>query len=174
MKFQVKYNPHSDLANLAQYQLDGIKKKLGSKPSEGISLDMTACIISHAFLAEALINMAGYGIFRDKFKEKDLYHKKCRKVLEKLNTDHIEGLTDILGELQNTRNDLAHAKPSRYEVELSDGEDEFKVFDRPYDKFLNMEFLERANIALDSLWLVMGQDELIEGYGMMTTAVEVD
>lgn len=173
MKYQVKYNPHSDLANLAKYQLDGIKKKLGSELSGGISLDMQACLISHAFLAEALINMAGYGIFRDKFKEKDPYHKKRRKVLEKLNTDHIEGLTEILEELQNTRNDLAHAKPSRYEVEFSDGEDEFKVFDRPYDKFLNVEFLEKANFVLDSLWVVMGDNELIEEYGMMTTAVEV-
>ncbi len=59
MKFQVRYNPHSDLANLAQYQLDCIETKSSSGHSNGISMDMQACLISHAFLAEALINMAG-------------------------------------------------------------------------------------------------------------------
>ncbi|ENU6111547.1 hypothetical protein ACE34R_002787 [Vibrio cholerae] len=73
MKFQVRYNPHSDLANLAQYQLDCIEKKSSSGHSNGIGMDMQACLISHAFLAEALINMAGFGLLRESFKEKESY-----------------------------------------------------------------------------------------------------
>lgn len=173
MKFQVKYNPHSDLANLAQYQLDGITQKLKTNETTGLGLDMQACLISHAFLAEALINMAGFGIFRDEFKERDLYHKKCSKILAELNVEHIEGLNEILVSLQSARNDLAHAKPDRYEYELSDGENEFAVFNRPYDDLLDLEFLKRTNDVLDSLWYAMSNNELIEDYGLVTTAVEV-
>ena len=173
MKFQVKYNPCSDLANLAQYQLDNIKIKLDSEQLNGIGLDMQACLISHAFLAEALINMAGYGLFRDKFKEKEAYHKKRNKVLVELDASEIMELTDVLNALQTTRNDLAHAKPSRFEYELQADEDEFSVFNRPYDKYLNYEFLENVNLALYNLWLVMNNNKLIEDYGMLTSAVEV-
>lgn len=81
MKFKVRYNPHSDLANLAQYQLDCIEAKKDSGHSNGISMDMQACLISHAFLAESLINMAGFGLFRESFKDKEKkpYHWKRKK-----------------------------------------------------------------------------------------------
>lgn len=173
MKFQVKYNPYSDLSNLAQYQLDNIKSKLNSEQLNGINLDIQACLISHAFLAEALINMAGYGLFRDKFKEGDSYRKKCNKVLVELDTSEVIGLKNVLDALQETRNDLAHAKPSRYEYELKADEDEFTVFNRPYDKYLNFEFIENVNLTLYNLWIVMNNNKLIEDYGMVTSAVEV-
>ncbi|MGR6874436.1 hypothetical protein ACU6U9_19520 [Pseudomonas sp. HK3] len=149
MKFQVKYNPHSDLASLAQYQLDGIEKKQLSADTTGLTLDIKACLISHAFLAEALINMAGFGLFREKFKEKDSYHSKRKKVLSKLDVDHIEGLDSVFDSLQSARNTLAHAKPERYEYELQDTEDEFAMFNRPYEKLLNLDFLKGANRVLD-------------------------
>lgn len=173
MKFQVKYNPHSDLANLAQYQLDGIEKKQKSKDNIGLSFDMQACLISQAFLAEALVNMAGFGLFREKFKEKQQYYSKRRQVFSELSVEHIIDLNSVLDSLQSARNELAHAKPDRYEYELRDNENEFAVFDRPFDDLLNIDFLKHANKVLEELWLVIANNELIEEYGLFTSAVEV-
>lgn len=173
MKFRVKYNPHSDLANLAQYQLDAIEAKKSSNDTAGIGLDMQACLISHAFLAEALINMAGFGLYRDEFKEREPFPLKRKKVLTALSIEHIKQLGYVLDELQCARNALAHAKPERYEVILEAHEDEFAVFNRPHDKLLNIEFLRLANKVLDELWYVIGNNALVEEYGTVTTAVEV-
>lgn len=128
MEYQVRYNPHSDLANLAQYQLDCIETKNSSGHSNGISMDMQACLISHAFLAESLINMAVFGLLRESFKEKKPYHWKRKKVFSILNVEHIEGLHEVLDALQGARNSLAHAKPDRYVYDLGDSEVEFAVF----------------------------------------------
>ena len=173
MEYQVRYNPHSDLANLAQYQLDYIETKNSSGHSNGISMDMQACLISHVFLAEVLINMAGFGLLRESFKEKKPYHWKRKKVFSILNVEHIEGLHEVLDALQEARNSLAHAKPDRYEYDLGDSEDEFAVFKRPYDELLTIEFLKHANSTLDELWYAMGNNEDIEDYGLITSAVEV-
>lgn len=173
LKFQVKYNPHSDLANLAQYQLDCIEAKKASSNFHGISMDMQACLISHAFLAESLINMAGFGLFRESFKEKKPYHWKRKKVFSVLNIEHIKGLDEVLDALQDARNNLAHAKPDRYEYDLGDDENEFEVFKRPYDELLTIKFLKHANSALDELWCTMGKNKDIEDYGLITSAVEV-
>ena len=173
MKFLVKYKPHSDLENMVRYQLDLIRKKTASGNQSGLGIDMQACIISQAFLAEALINMAGYGIFREKFRERDSYNKKRSKVLRQLDIGHIADLHCVLDSLQETRNVLAHAKPSSYECETKTEEGEFSVFCQPFDAYLNIEFLEKANTALDSLWAAMANNKLIDEYGITTTAVEL-
>lgn len=79
----------------------------------------------------------------------------------------------MLDALQGARNSLAHAKPDRYEYDLGDGENEFEVFKRPYDELLTIEFLKHANTVLDELWYAMGNNEDIEDYGLITSAVEV-
>lgn len=173
MIFQVKYKPHSDLETLSRYQLEAIKNKLSTKNCNGIKLDFIACIISQAFLAEALINIAGYGLFREKFKERDSYNQKRKKVFRELDVSHIAELTNTLDSLQETRNELAHAKPSTYEQETKNNSDDFSVFVQPYDKYLNIEFLEKSDSVLGSLWNAMSNNKLIDDYGLTTTAVEV-
>ncbi|APX07732.1 hypothetical protein BWP24_06550 [Vibrio campbellii] len=117
--------------------------------------------------------MAGFGLLRESFKEKKPYHWKRKKVFSILNVEHIEGLHEVLDALQEARNSLAHAKPARYEYDLGESEDEFAVFERPYDELLTIEFLKHANSALDELWYAMGNNEDIEDYGLITSAVEV-
>lgn len=90
-----------------------------------------------------------------------------------LNVEHIEGLHEVLDALRGARNSLAHAKPDRYEYDLGDSEVEFAVFKRPYNELLTIEFLKHANSALNELSYVMGNNEDIEDYGLITSAVEV-
>jgi len=161
------------LETLSKYQLEAIKNKFNTNNCNGIKLDFIACIISQAFLAEALINIAGYGLFRERFEERDSYNKKRNKVLRELEASHIVELTNTLDSLQETRNELAHAKPSTYEKETKNNSDDFTVFVQPYDKYLNIEFLEKSDAVLDALCLAMSNNRLIDEYGLTTTAVEV-
>lgn len=172
MKYKVKYYPHSDLATLANYQLDGIEQKQLLANTTGLALDMKACLISHAFLAEALLNVAGFGLFRENFKEKDSFYTKRKKVLSKLELGHIVGLDTVLDSLQSARNTLAHAKPEKYEYELQDTEDEFAMFSRPYEKLLNLNFLKCANRVLNELTYLIGDNKIIQEYGFLTVARE--
>jgi hypothetical protein len=174
MKYDTKRRPHHDLENLVNYQLIRIRERLEKGDCAGINYDMTACILSLCLWAESLINLGGFSIFREKFKEKDSYHKKVNKVLPNFDVKDIDRLTEILTELQTARNSLAHPKPSNIEVAVHEGIDEFSVFDQEFRCLLSLDFLEKSNQALEDLYFTMCKHPKVRDFGFMETAVQAD
>ncbi|WP_218648488.1 MULTISPECIES: hypothetical protein [unclassified Pseudoalteromonas] len=115
----------------------------------------------------------GFWLTPRKLQRKETVSLETKNVFSILNVEHIEGLHEVLDALRGARNSLAHAKPDRYEYDLGDSEVEFAVFKRPYNELLTIEFLKHANSALNELSYVMGNNEDIEDYGLITSAVEV-
>jgi len=174
MKFHTKRRPHHDLENLVDYQLIRIRERLEKGDRTGINYDMTACLLSLCLWAESLINLGGFSIFREKFKEKDSYHEKVRKVLPNFDLKDIDTLGEILTELQTARNSLAHPKPSNTSVEMHENIDEFSVFDQKYRGLLSLDFLEKSNKALEDFYFTMCEHPKVRDFGFIETAVQAD
>lgn len=174
MKYDTKMRPHNDLGNLVDYQLIRIRERLEQGDNAGINYDMTACLLSLCLWAESLINLGGFSIFREKFKEKDSYHKKVRKVLPNFDLKDFDTLGQILTELQAARNSLAHPKPSNISVEVHAGTDKFSIFDQKYRGLLSLDFLEKSNQALEDLYFAMCEHPEVRDFGFIETAVQVD
>ena len=174
MKFDTKRRPHHDLESLVDYQLMRIRARLEKGDRAGINYDMTACLLSLCLWAESLINLGGFSIFREKFKEKDSYHKKVQKVLPYFDVKDIDTLGEILTELQTARNSLAHPKPSNISVEVDAGKDEFSIFDQKYRGLLSLDFLEKSNQALEDLYFTMCEHPEVRDFGFIETAVQAD
>ncbi|MEQ3695179.1 MAG: hypothetical protein ABNH16_11660 [Thalassolituus sp.] len=174
MKYDTKRRPHRDLETLVDYQLIRISERLEEGDCAGINHDMTACLLSLSLWAESLINLGGFSIFRERFKEKDSYHKRVEKILPNFDVNDIEKLREILAELQTARNSLAHPKPSNIEVTVHEGRDEFSVFDRDYRRLLNLDFLEKSNQVLEDFYFTMCEHPKVKDYGFIETAVQAD
>jgi len=174
MKYDTKRRPHHDLENLVDYQLIRIRERLEKGDVAGINHDMTACLLSLCLWAESLINLGGFSIFRETFKEKDNYHKKVSKVLPNFDVKDIDTLGEILTELQAARNSLAHSKPSNIAVEVHEDIDGFSVFDQEYRRLLSLDFLEKSNQALEDLYFAMCEHPEVRDFGFIEIAVQAD
>ena len=174
MKYDTKRRPHHDLENLVDYQLRRIREKLEKGDSAGINYDKTACLLSLCLWAESLINLGGFALFREKFKEKDSYHKKVSKVLPDFDVKDVDKLKEILVELQTARNSLAHQKPCNIQVEVHEEIDEFSVFDQEYRGLLTLEFLEKSNQVLEDLYSTMCEHPKVRDFGFIEAAIQAD
>ncbi|MDO6489084.1 hypothetical protein Q4503_15395 [Colwellia sp. 6_MG-2023] len=127
--------------------MDNIKVKEENLNAEGINLDCLNAIIALAFSVEAFINFIGDG-YIEGWNERDKYHKKLKAICDKADLKFDESVEPLstLKKLKFLRDNIAHGKPIREEVEFEIGTaDELnKKMEQSWDKNCNPVFVKGA------------------------------
>jgi hypothetical protein len=149
---------HNTLQNTAWFLKEEIEKLI-KENGEGIGLKIMACLVMLAFAFEARINFLGFKAYGEKWKEKQAYLHKVRRVARKLGVQLVSESRPYLTikELKEFRDTVAHGKPAeiRSEQNITITRDELErrnILKPVWEKSLNVEFLRRCYDDTEALW----------------------
>lgn len=117
---RVRLNPHNALGQLAQYQVENIRAKVGAGSEDGIALDCMSAVIAMAFCVESILNYVGHIKFREKWRERAAYATKIKELESKLGFTYDKAVEPFrtLEILKKARDEMAHGKPMEFTVKL--------------------------------------------------------
>ncbi|MCA1366653.1 hypothetical protein I6F15_04435 [Bradyrhizobium sp. BRP14] len=149
---------HNDLANNAYYLRKKIHERLAKEDTDGISLEMTACLIMIAFALEAQINFLGWKLITD-WNERSPALEKLQQVAKLLGVDpNFETRPfSTAKRLKEFRDGIAHGKPFviTVEDELVATYDELHNLgykQAPWEGVVTAEFLDQAYDDMETIW----------------------
>ncbi|MET4686263.1 hypothetical protein [Sinorhizobium fredii] len=149
---------HNDLANNAYYLRKKIHERLAKGETEGISLEMTACLVMIAFALEAQINFLGWKLI-EKWKEFAPTLEKLQQVAKQLGVDpNFETRPfSTVKRLKEFRDGIAHGKPFTITVEdeLVATYDELENLgykQAPWEGVVTKEFVDQAYDDMETIW----------------------
>ncbi len=162
---------HNDIANTARHLRKRIEDMEAAGNREGISLDITACLVMLAFTSESRLNFIGAKKVED-WDEWKPFAKKVKIVLRelKIRPDLTTRPYSAIKLLQNFRNIIAHGKPSIIEIdELIEVGPDDRYDDvslkADWEKCVNTDFMRQCSDDIDQIWkewLVVAGIELHE------------
>lgn len=163
--------PHHDLLNLAFHQLENIESKVSSNDMNGIYLDCLACFISLGIGMEALVNFCGYKIVLG-WNERWPYKKKIEKCCKELGLefDEVNELLSTLKSLKLLRDSIAHAKPIKKVLEVSNEEEKDRLMDTSWDFMLDPKKVRKYYDAVYAFENLIYDDKRVKETGIFTSS----
>lgn len=149
---------HNDISNTARHLRKRIEEMEAAGNREGISLDITACLVMLAFTSESRLNFIGAKTVKD-WNQRERFPDKLKIVLKALNLrpDRRERPYSAIKLLQEFRNTIAHGTPSTVEVDelIEVGpKDRYDDVDlqADWEKCLNTDFMRQCSDDIDQIW----------------------
>lgn len=149
---------HNDITNVARRLRKRIEEMEAAGNREGISLDITACLVMLAFTSESRLNFIGAKKV-EKWNERDNFPTKVKAVFGGLGLqpDLTARPYSALKLLQDFRNIFAHGKPSIIEIdELMEvgPDDRYDDVDlkADWEKCVNTDFMRQCSDDIDQIW----------------------
>lgn len=150
---------HNDLANNAYHLHKMIHERLAKGETEGISLEITACLIMIAFAMEARTNFLGFKLIKD-WKEFAPPLKKLQQVADNLGVSpDFESRPYLTArQLKEFRDEIAHGKPvvaidvERELVATYDELEKLGYVQASWEGIATREFLDKAYEDVETIW----------------------
>jgi hypothetical protein len=149
---------HNDITNTARWLRKRIEEMEAADNREGISLDITACLVMLAFSSESRLNFIGAKKVEGWY-ERDPFPVKVKAVFKalKLRPDHNKRPYSAIKLLQAFRNTIAHGQPLIVPIDelIEVGPDErYDDVDlgADWEKCLNTDFMRQCSDDIDQIW----------------------
>lgn len=153
-----KINIHNDISNTANHLRKRVEEMAETGKRDGISLDITACLVLLAFTFESRLNFIGDKAVKD-WKERRPFDKKVMSIIETLglgpNFDSRPYST--IDQLKNFRDTIAHGQPTTVKIDetlVVNPEDSYDQVDLrgEWENFLTLDFMRQCSDDIDLIW----------------------
>lgn len=153
-----KINIHNDISNTANHLRKRIEEMAETGKRDGISLDITACLVLLAFTFESRLNFIGDKTV-DGWKERRPFERKLKSILETLGLapDFTNRPYSTINQLKNFRDTIAHGQPATVKIDetlVVNPEDSYDEVDLrgEWEVFLTLDFMRQCSDDIDLIW----------------------
>jgi len=167
-------NIHNDISNTANHLRTRVEEMDKAGNREGISLDITACLVLLAFTFESRLNFIGHHKVGD-WCERERFPTKLKIVRKALNLkpDYSVRPYSSIRALQDFRNTIAHGKPIIIEInETIEGDPDAHPDDMelraPWEESLTTTFMRQCSDDIDEIWKEWLNAAEIDSYQTLT------
>lgn len=153
-----KINIHNDISNTANHLRKRVEEMAESGKRDGISLDITACLVLLAFSFESRLNFIGDKAVEG-WKERRPFEKKLKSIIETLRLvpDFKIRPYSTIEQLKNFRDTIAHGQPATVvtdEMLIVDPRDSYDEIELrgEWEAFLTLDFMRQCSDDIDLIW----------------------
>ncbi|XHF32446.1 hypothetical protein OXH62_24395 [Pseudomonas chlororaphis] len=153
-----KINIHNDISNTANHLRRRVEEMDATGNREGISLDITACLVLLAFTFESRLNYIGAQKVAD-WRERKPFERKLKSVLQALDLtpDFSKRPYSTIDQLKDFRDTIAHGQPVTIEVDETVFVDPGSAYDDvdlrgKWEDFVNTDFMRQCSEDIDEIW----------------------